>query len=81
MTNLVLPAAQTLALRPNAPDMGGPGTMTLAGLCLAVVGASLDAGRLPDIPDVPIYVRLRKELMRSGAISSSTVPHWPASDW
>ncbi len=29
----------------------------------------------------PIYIGLRRKLTRSGEITSSTVPHWPASDW
>jgi hypothetical protein len=30
---------------------------------------------------IPIYIQLRRELIRSGAITRTTVPHWKANEW
>ena len=66
----------------DAPQGANPEDVQLAGLVMAALGGAVAEGRTRELPlEPPLYVRLRRQLIRSGAITRDTVPHWPASDW
>jgi hypothetical protein len=63
------------------PNGAEAGDMRLRGLGLAVLGGLAEENVEIKLDTVPVYVRVRRSLMRRGVIDADTVPMWPAVDW